>query len=81
MRVSGLLLLDHGLRLGRLGLLCLKDGLFAFAFILWPSSALTSLFTLDHFHPTTLVTNLARPFSGLGREKKGLGGRRLLSCN
>ena len=78
-RINSLLHLGHGLRLSWLRLLCLKNGFLAFAFILWSGSAMASLLTFGHFHHATLVTNLARPFSGLGRGKQGLGGRRLLN--
>ena len=78
-RISSLLLLGHGLRLSRLGFLRLKSGLLTFAFVLWLGSALASLLTLGHLYLPTLVTSLTRLFGGLGRGKKGLGRRRLLS--
>jgi len=75
---GGLLLLGHGLRLDLLRLFWLRSSFLAFALLLWLSSTLVSLLALGHFHPMTWVTNLARPFSGLGRRKRSLSGRKLL---
>ena len=54
--------------------LCLRSGFLAFAFVLWPSSTLSSVLALGHFHLVTLVNSLTKPLSGLEGGEGG-GGR------
>ena len=78
-RISSLLLLGHSLGLNQIGPLRLESGFLALTSVLWLGPALVSLLTFCHLRHPPLVTNLARLFSGLGRGRNDLGGRRLLN--